>query len=106
HILRRFPRGREKSRGNRTMFQPDLLKAKRILITGGGTGLGYAMGLRVLELGAELVICGRREQVLADAAAKLRAQTGGRVETHGCDLRDAGAGERMVEGVWAGGRLD
>jgi NAD(P)-dependent dehydrogenase (short-subunit alcohol dehydrogenase family) len=88
------------------MYQPDLLKAKRILITGGGTGLGYAMGLRALGLGAELVICGRREQVLADAAARLQAETGGKVETHGCDLRDAAAVERMLESIWANGPLD
>jgi NAD(P)-dependent dehydrogenase (short-subunit alcohol dehydrogenase family) len=88
------------------MFQPDLLKAKRILITGGGTGLGYAMGLRALELGAELVICGRREQVLADAAAKLAAETGGKIETLGCDLRDAAAVEGMLDAIWADGPLD
>jgi short-subunit dehydrogenase involved in D-alanine esterification of teichoic acids len=53
------------------MFQPDLLRGKRFLVTGGGTGLGLAMGRHFLELGAELVICGRREAVLAEAAEKL-----------------------------------
>ena len=61
------------------MFQPDLLNGKRVLVTGGGTGLGLAMGHRFLELGAELVICGRREAVLKEAAAKLSAETGGKV---------------------------
>ncbi len=46
------------------MFQAGLLKEKRILITGGGTGLGRAMAQRFLELGATVYICGRREQVL------------------------------------------
>ena len=41
------------------MFQPDLLKGKRILVTGGGTGLGRSMAHRYLELGANVVICGR-----------------------------------------------
>ena len=88
------------------MFQPDLLKAKRILITGGGTGLGLAMGRRALELGAELVICGRREAVLAEAAAKLQAETGGKVEIHGCDIRDPEAVERMLEAIWQTAPLD
>jgi NAD(P)-dependent dehydrogenase (short-subunit alcohol dehydrogenase family) len=41
------------------MFRPDLLRAKRILITGGGTGLGAAMAERLAGLGASLVLCGR-----------------------------------------------
>jgi NAD(P)-dependent dehydrogenase (short-subunit alcohol dehydrogenase family) len=83
------------------MFQSDLLKGKRILVTGGGTGLGFSMGQRYLELGAELVICGRRTEVLAEAKAKLEAETGGKVETHGCDIRDAAAVERMLDAIWA-----
>ncbi|HER27647.1 MAG TPA: short-chain dehydrogenase, partial [Rhodospirillales bacterium] len=34
------------------MFLPDLLKGKRILVTGGGTGLGKIMTRRFMELGA------------------------------------------------------
>ena len=46
------------------MFRTDLLLNKRMLITGGGTGLGKGMARRFLELGAEIYICGRREEVL------------------------------------------
>jgi NAD(P)-dependent dehydrogenase (short-subunit alcohol dehydrogenase family) len=88
------------------MFQTDLLKGKRILITGGGTGLGLSMGHRFLELGAGLVICGRREEVLKESASRLMAETGGKVETHPCDIRDAEAVERMVEAIWAEGPPD
>lgn len=88
------------------MFQADLLKGKRILVTGGGTGLGYSMGHRFLELGAELVICGRRVEVLEEAAAKLTAETGGKVEIHGCDIRDAEAVDKMIAAIWENGPLD
>jgi NAD(P)-dependent dehydrogenase (short-subunit alcohol dehydrogenase family) len=88
------------------MFQTDLLKGKRILITGGGTGLGFSMGRRFLELGAGLVICGRRAEVLKEAAAKLGGDTGGKVETQICDVRDPEAVEKMVEAIWAEGPLD
>jgi len=88
------------------MFQSTLLAGKRILITGGGTGLGYSMGRRFLELGARLAICGRRVEVLEKAAASLSAETGGEVATVGCDLRDAAAVEAMVEQIWAKGPLD
>ena len=53
------------------MFRTDLLKDKRILITGGGTGLGKGMAQRFLELGATVHICGRREEVLEQTAAEL-----------------------------------
>ncbi|MGZ4733136.1 MAG: SDR family NAD(P)-dependent oxidoreductase, partial [Terriglobales bacterium] len=53
------------------MFRPDLLKNKRILITGGGTGLGKGMAKRFLELGATVHICGRREEVLEQTATAL-----------------------------------
>src|SRR5258707_11756904 len=70
------------------VFQKNLLSGKRILITGGATGLGKSMGQRFLELAASLYICGRREQVLNEAAAELRAATGGKVKTFACHLRD------------------
>ena len=60
------------------MFQKDLLQGKRILITGGGTGLGKATAQRFLELGAEVYICGRRHEVLAAAEQELRERTRGK----------------------------
>ena len=88
------------------MFREDLLDGKRILVTGGGTGLGRAMGRRFLELGANLIICGRRADVLAETAKALAEDTGGAVETHACDIRDAAAVEAMVAAIWGGGPLD
>ena len=88
------------------MFQTDLLKGKRILVTGGGTGLGASMGRRFLELGAELFICGRRYEVLDETAARFMRETGGRVTPVGCDIRDAAAVEAMFDTIWTGGPLD
>ncbi len=88
------------------MFQSDLLAGKRILITGGGTGLGKSMGRRFLELGAALAICGRRQEVLETAAAEHRAATGGEVTTAICDVRDADAVETMIEQLFAERPLD
>src|SRR5690606_6245216 len=83
------------------MFQPGLLAGKRILITGGGTGLGEAMGRRFVELGAKLVISGRRAEVLEAAAAKMREDFGADVQTLVCDVPDAQAVEQMVDAAWA-----
>src|SRR3954447_31969 len=82
------------------MFRADLLKDRRILITGGGTGLGFAMGQRFHELGARIVICGRREAVLREAAAKLQA------DFHVCDIRDSAQVDAMLTAVWQDGPLD
>jgi NAD(P)-dependent dehydrogenase (short-subunit alcohol dehydrogenase family) len=88
------------------MFEKTLLAGKRILVTGGGTGLGYSMAQRFLGLGARLVICGRRTEVLAEAAGKLAAETGGEVETFGCDIRDPEAVDAMLQRIWESGPLD
>jgi len=86
------------------MFQPDLLRDKRILITGGGTGLGKAMARRFLELGATVYICGRREDVLEETAAELTPV--GSVHAMPCDVRNLDAVEGMVESIWQDGPLD
>jgi NAD(P)-dependent dehydrogenase (short-subunit alcohol dehydrogenase family) len=88
------------------MFQTDLLEGKRILITGGGTGLGRSIGKRYLQLGAELVICGRRLEVLEAAAKELSTETGGKVMPIQCDVRDADAVEQMMSRIWDTAPLD
>ncbi len=88
------------------MFLPDLLRGKRILVTGGGTGLGKSIGRRYAELGAEVIICGRRAGVLAATADEIAAATGRPVAHHVCDVRDAAAVEAMMAAVWQDGPLD
>ncbi len=88
------------------MFTNDLLKGKRILITGGGTGIGRAMAERFLQLGATVYICGRRAEVLQKTAAELSASTGGTIEGFACDVRYDDDVEKLIEQVWAKGPLD
>jgi NAD(P)-dependent dehydrogenase (short-subunit alcohol dehydrogenase family) len=87
------------------MFQPTLMRGKRILVTGGGTGLGRAMAEKYLALGADIYICGRRKQVCDATAAELMAAHGGSVKTFGLDIRDAAAVDDMVEQIFAEGPL-
>jgi NAD(P)-dependent dehydrogenase (short-subunit alcohol dehydrogenase family) len=89
------------------MFKTDLLAGKKILITGGGTGLGKSIGRRYLELGAHLVICGRRKEVLDATAAEFTAAIpGAKVDTPTCDVRDAAQVEAMMDAIWQAGPLD
>nr|WP_249139774.1 SDR family NAD(P)-dependent oxidoreductase [Bradyrhizobium japonicum] len=74
-----------------TTFETSLLRGKRILVTGGGSGLGAAMGRRFLALGAGLVICGRKLDRLEATAREMREETGGKVTTIACDIRDGAA---------------
>lgn len=83
-----------------------LLAGKTALVTGGGTGLGLAMGRQFVQLGARLVICGRREAVLAEAADGLRRDTGGDVRILTCDVRSADSVEAMVEAAFQDGPVD
>ena len=81
------------------MFQADLLQDKVILVTGGGTGLGRAMGERFLELGAKLAICGRRQEVAEQAAADMARRSGGETFATRCDVRQADQVEAMMNAV-------
>ena len=79
------------------VFAKDLLRDQVIVITGGGTGLGRAMGERFLSLGAKLVITGRREEVLQAAADEMD----GEVLPVSCDVRDAGQVTALIDAAEA-----
>ena len=73
---------------NQPMLKDDALKGKTIVVTGGGTGLGKAMGTYFLKLGANLVITSRKLEVLQKTADEMAAETGGQVLAVQCDVRD------------------
>ncbi len=88
-------------------FRPDVLRGKRILITGGGTGLGKEIARAFAAHGAAVHICGRRTAVLDAAVGELSqaAAHGGTVMSHVCDVRDAAQIEAMVDAIWQHGPL-
>jgi len=88
------------------MFHADLLRDQRILITGGGTGLGKGMARRFLELGATVYICGRRPQVLTETQAELERIAPKRIHPFPCDVRELPALEAMMDSIWKDGPLD
>ena len=77
------------------MFDSQLLKGKTIIVTGGGTGLGKSMATRFTELGANLVITSRRQNVI-DETAKILREHGGKVLAISCDVREPDQVESMV----------
>ena len=88
------------------MFRAGLMKGQRILITGGGTGLGKVMAQACVLLGARVYICGRRGGVLQAAADEINAcagDAGGRVSALSCDIRTPDVVFEMIETIWADG---
>lgn len=89
------------------MLRDDALKGKTIVITGGGTGLGKAMGTYFLKLGANLVITSRKLDVLKQTATEMESETGGKVLAVACDVRKYDEVEKMVQqSIEVFGRVD
>ncbi|MDN3645887.1 SDR family oxidoreductase [Pontixanthobacter aestiaquae] len=88
---------------SKLMYRDGLMDGQRILVTGGGTGLGREMTEAFLKLGATVYICGRRQNKLDETAQELMAEHGGTVIGQACDIRDAEAIDAMVDAIWADG---
>lgn len=89
------------------MLRADALKGKTVLVTGGGTGLGKAMGKYFLELGANLIICSRKMDVLETTAKELENETKGKVLPVQCDVRKIEEVENVIsKGIDTFGKID
>ena len=82
------------------IFRSDVLAGKSILVTGGGSGLGLEISKALAAKGATVHICGRRANVLEEAAAEIGKDAPGKVHWHTCDIRDADQVDAMVEAMW------
>src|SRR5271155_5343938 len=85
------------------MFRDGLLAGKRVLVTGGGTGLGEVMSEAYAKLGATVYICGRRASVLDETAKQISDATHSTVKGIACDIRVAEAVEDMISTIWSDG---
>jgi Dehydrogenases with different specificities (related to short-chain alcohol dehydrogenases) len=88
------------------MFKDNLLKNKRILITGGGTGLGKEMASHFAMHGAELYICGRRENVLSETANEISETYNTKVNYQTLDIRASKDVDDYIESIFEIGPLD
>ena len=79
------------------MLRENSLEDKVILVTGGGSGLGKSMVKYFLELGANVIITSRREELLNDVAKELNAQYSSEVFPIPCDVRKIYEVEKVIE---------
>jgi NAD(P)-dependent dehydrogenase (short-subunit alcohol dehydrogenase family) len=84
----------------RDIFAPDLLADKKILITGGGTGLGRGVAAHLVRHGAQVHLWGRREMVLAEAAEEVAGGRAGVAHYQTVDVRDSAAVDTAVNDIW------
>lgn len=92
---------------NNPMLKEDSLKGKTVIVTGGGTGLGRSMGKYFLELGANIVITSRKQDVLDQTAQELQQETGGQVLAIACDVRNHVEVDNMLKAsIEKFGRVD
>jgi len=85
------------------MFQPDLFAGCRVLITGGGTGLGRMMAEHLLAHGAAVEIWGRRALVLEETVAALNAEHPGQARFQAVDIKDADAVDTAIQASFDAG---
>jgi len=85
------------------MFRDGLFASKRILVTGGGTGLGEVMAEAYAKLGAAVYICGRRAGVVEETAKRISGETGSQVKGLACDIRVPEAVDEMISQIWSDG---
>ncbi len=88
------------------MFKKDLLKNKRILITGGGTGLGKEMAIHFAKHDAVLYICGRRENVLKETADEISKKYSTKVNYQTLDIRASKDVDDYVHSIFEESPLD
>ena len=87
------------------MFKDNILQGKKILVTGGGTGLGKEMSEHYLQHGADVVICGRRESVLAETAEEFKEKYGSTVRYQALDIRSAQDVDDFIDTIFQEGPL-
>ena len=83
-------------------FSGGLLDGKRILITGGGSGLGRGVARHLVDHGAVVHLWGRRAGVLKEAAEEVSAARPGSVHVHTVDVRRFDQVDETMESIWSG----
>ncbi len=87
-----------------SVYDSELFKGKIVLISGGGTGIGRGIAVLFARLGANVVICGRRGELLEETAALIREgvteHQAVEILTHPMNIREPEAVQALIDRVW------
>lgn len=84
-----------------TVYRGDLLEGQVFLISGGGTGMGRTLAYLATRLGAEVMICGRRQELLDETADGIKSRLGKEVATYAMSIRDEDQVSALMDAAWA-----
>jgi NAD(P)-dependent dehydrogenase (short-subunit alcohol dehydrogenase family) len=88
------------------VFAPKVLAGKHAVVTGGGSGINFAIARRFAENGAAVALIGRTKEKL-DAAANEIRKAGGSASGHPADVRDYDALAAAIKSAHAAhGEID
>ena len=79
------------------MFDKNTFNNKIALVTGGRSGIGYAISKQLLSLGAKVIITSRKEELLEKAAEKLKEY--GEITHLACDIRETEKIQLLAEHI-------
>lgn len=83
-----------------TVYKPDLFAGQTAIITGAGSGMGRGMAVLFARLGANVVICGRREEKLKETQDGIQKYCGKSIDYTPLNIRDADGVENFVKSTF------
>lgn len=86
-------------------LRPGIFAGRKIIVTGGGSGIGRCTAHELTSLGAEVVLIGRTQEKLDRVAGEI-AEDGGHATTHALDIREEDAVVACIGAVCAEGKID
>jgi citronellol/citronellal dehydrogenase len=87
------------------MFKSDIFQGKTVLVTGGGSGIGFEIARQFLSYGAEVYIAGRKQERLEQALLKLQPHD--KLRAFALDIRETASIGHLADLIEAqSGKLD
>ena len=73
-----------------SFLRPSIFRGRTAVVTGGGSGIGFAIARELVELSCSVVIAGRSESKLSEAVDQLQARStdGVTVAHKQCNIRE------------------